>query len=194
VCESVTCYKPPVARYRADALFFPSALLAEYINVVQLRLLGDLVPVSATGALSMDPTGAGDAFTQPVSAAAVNRVLQHSIDSTYENRGPQPGFRMDMAIFYIVYFIVFPFFFINIFVALIIITFQEQGENELVDHELDKNQVGDVLRSPSLLNVSVRLLTSGKLKKSLPSTLVVQVVASTATGPVLCMSVCVSGQ
>jgi len=106
----------------------------------------------------------------------VNRVLQHSIDSTYENRGPQPGFRMDMAIFYIVYFIVFPFFFINIFVALIIITFQEQGENELVDHELDKNQVGDVLRSPSLLGVPVGLLTSGKfLKKSLPNTLVVQV-------------------
>ena len=72
----------------------------------------------------------------------VNRVLQHSIDATFENRGPQPGFNPQMAIFYVVYFIVFPFFFINIFVALIIITFQEQGENELVDHELDKNQVG----------------------------------------------------
>ena len=72
----------------------------------------------------------------------VNRVLQHSIDATFENRGPQPGFNPQMAIFYVVYFIVFPFFFINIFVALIIITFQEQSENELVDHELDKNQVG----------------------------------------------------
>ena len=59
--------------------------------------------------------------------------------------GPQPGYRMEMAIFYIVYFIVFPFFFVNIFVALIIITFQEQGENELVDHELDKNQVSFIL-------------------------------------------------
>jgi len=77
----------------------------------------------------------------PDAAVAACRVLQHSIDATYENRGPQPGFRIEMAIFYIVYFIVFPFFFINIFVALIIITFQEQGENELVDHELDKNQV-----------------------------------------------------
>jgi len=48
---------------------------------------------------------------------------------------------MEMAIFYVIYFIVFPFFFINIFVALIIITFQEQGANELIDHELDKNQV-----------------------------------------------------
>ena len=63
------------------------------------------------------------------------------MDATYENQGPEPGYRMEMAIFYVVYFIVFPFFFINIFVALIIITFQEQGENELVDQELDKNQV-----------------------------------------------------
>jgi len=68
-------------------------------------------------------------------------VLAHSMDATIEDHGPQPGYRMEMAIFYIVYFIVFPFFFVNIFVALIIITFQEQGENELVDHELDKNQV-----------------------------------------------------
>ena len=47
-----------------------------------------------------------------------------------------------MSIFYIVYFIVFPFFFVNIFVALIIITFQEQGEAELQEAEIDKNQVG----------------------------------------------------
>lgn len=48
---------------------------------------------------------------------------------------------MEMAIFYIVYFIVFPFFFVNIFVALIIVTFQEQGEAELQDGGIDKNQV-----------------------------------------------------
>ena len=63
------------------------------------------------------------------------------MDATFENFGPRPGYRMEMAIFYVVYFIVFPFFFINIFVALIIITFQEQGENELMDQDLDKNQV-----------------------------------------------------
>lgn len=39
------------------------------------------------------------------------------------------------------FFIVFPFFFVNIFVALIIITFQEQGEAELSEGDLDKNQV-----------------------------------------------------
>jgi hypothetical protein len=73
-------------------------------------------------------------------------VLAHSMDATIEDQGPKPGYRMEMALFYIVYFIVFPFFFINIFVALIIITFQEQGENELVDHELDKNQVCFILK------------------------------------------------
>jgi len=48
---------------------------------------------------------------------------------------------MEMAFFYIIYFIVFPFFFVNIFVALIIITFQEQGEKELAEGDINKNQV-----------------------------------------------------
>lgn len=61
--------------------------------------------------------------------------------ATYEDRGPIQNFRIEMSIFYIVYFVVFPFFFVNIFVALIIITFQEQGEAELQDAEIEKNQV-----------------------------------------------------
>jgi voltage-dependent calcium channel N type alpha-1B len=77
------------------------------------------------------------------------------MDSTKENEGPKPGSRMEMAIFYIVYFIVFPFFFINIFVALIIITFQEQGENELEEHELDKNQVRKLLFKKKVMSVSL---------------------------------------
>ena len=51
--------------------------------------------------------------------------------STYENEGPLPWFRVEMSIFYIVFFVVFPFFFVNIFVALIIVTFNELGEAEL---------------------------------------------------------------
>ena len=61
--------------------------------------------------------------------------------ATQEDHGPILHYRIEMSIFYIVYFIVFPFFFVNIFVALIIITFQEQGEAELQDGEIDKNQV-----------------------------------------------------
>ena len=60
--------------------------------------------------------------------------------STYEEEGPQPWFRVEMSIFYIVFFVVFPFFFVNIFVALIIVTFNELGEAELQD-DMDKNQV-----------------------------------------------------
>ena len=51
--------------------------------------------------------------------------------STYENEGPLPWFRVEMSIFYIVFFVVFPFFFVNIFVALIIVTINELGEAEL---------------------------------------------------------------
>ncbi|XP_048104593.1 voltage-dependent P/Q-type calcium channel subunit alpha-1A-like isoform X1 [Alosa alosa] len=67
-------------------------------------------------------------------------VLKHSVDSTFENQGPSPGYRMEMSIFYVVYFVVFPFFFVNIFVALIIITFQEQGDKMMEEYSLEKNE------------------------------------------------------
>ncbi|XP_066509267.1 voltage-dependent P/Q-type calcium channel subunit alpha-1A-like isoform X14 [Hoplias malabaricus] len=68
------------------------------------------------------------------------QVLKHSVDSTHEDQGPSPGYRMEMSIFYVVYFVVFPFFFVNIFVALIIITFQEQGDKMMEDYSLEKNE------------------------------------------------------
>ena len=61
------------------------------------------------------------------------------MSSTYEDEGPIPWFRTEQCIFYIVFFVVFPFFFVNIFVALIIVTFNELGEAELED-DMDKNQ------------------------------------------------------
>lgn len=67
-------------------------------------------------------------------------ILQWSMDSSYEDFGPLPHYRVELSLFYILFFIVFPFFFVNIFVALIIITFQEQGEKELEEGEIDKNQ------------------------------------------------------
>ncbi|KAI4817195.1 hypothetical protein KUCAC02_009471, partial [Chaenocephalus aceratus] len=67
-------------------------------------------------------------------------VLKHSVDATYEDKGPSPGFRMETSIFYVVYFVVFPFFFVNIFVALIIITFQEQGDKAMSECSLEKNE------------------------------------------------------
>uniref|UniRef100_A0A673M092 Voltage-dependent calcium channel alpha-1 subunit IQ domain-containing protein n=1 Tax=Sinocyclocheilus rhinocerous TaxID=307959 RepID=A0A673M092_9TELE len=68
------------------------------------------------------------------------QVLQHSVDVTEEDRGPSQGNRMEMSIFYIIYFVVFPFFFVNIFVALIIITFQEQGDKMMEECSLEKNE------------------------------------------------------
>ncbi|XP_012056925.1 PREDICTED: voltage-dependent calcium channel type A subunit alpha-1-like [Atta cephalotes] len=68
------------------------------------------------------------------------QILQNSMAATYKNKGPIQNSHIEMSIFYIVYFIVFPFFFVNVFVALIIIMFQEQGEAELQDGGIDKNQ------------------------------------------------------
>ncbi|KAL2097786.1 hypothetical protein ACEWY4_006993 [Coilia grayii] len=68
------------------------------------------------------------------------QVLQHSVDVTEEDHGPSRGNRMEMSIFYVVYFVVFPFFFVNIFVALIIITFQEQGDKMMEECSLEKNE------------------------------------------------------
>ena len=72
-------------------------------------------------------------------------ILLDSMSSTYEDEGPIPWFRTEMAIFYIVYFVVFPFFFVNIFVALVIVTFNELGEAELTE-DMDKNQVTNYFR------------------------------------------------
>ena len=76
-----------------------------------------------------------------IAIQSIFSVLHQSMGATYEDQAPIPLFRVEMSIFYVVYFIVFPFFFVNIFVALIIITFQEQGESELEEAEIDKNQV-----------------------------------------------------
>ena len=69
------------------------------------------------------------------------RILHDSMDTTEIDEGPRPNNRMGAALYYVAFFIVFPFFFVNIFVALIIITFKEQGEAELLDENITKNQV-----------------------------------------------------
>ncbi|KAI2661838.1 Voltage-dependent N-type calcium channel subunit alpha-1B [Labeo rohita] len=71
---------------------------------------------------------------------ALLTLFTHSVDVTEEDRGPSQGNRMEMSIFYVIYFVVFPFFFVNIFVALIIITFQEQGDKMMEECSLEKNE------------------------------------------------------
>lgn len=67
--------------------------------------------------------------------------MQQSIDATEVDKGPIIDNKIEIALFYIFFVVVFSFFFINIFVALIILTFQEQGEKDQGDCELDRNQV-----------------------------------------------------
>lgn len=46
-----------------------------------------------------------------------------------------------MAAYYIIYIIIIAFFMVNIFVGFVIVTFQNEGEQEYKNCELDKNQV-----------------------------------------------------
>ena len=78
---------------------------------------------------------------QPVSSLPTPRLLYQAIDSYKEDTGPVYNNRVEMAIFFIIYIILIAFFMMNIFVGFVIVTFQEQGETEYKNCELDKNQV-----------------------------------------------------
>ena len=56
------------------------------------------------------------------------------------------GDRRIVSVFYIIYIIIVGFFMMNIFVGFVIVTFQEQGELEYKNCELDKNQVSRWLK------------------------------------------------
>uniref|UniRef100_I3M513 Voltage-dependent L-type calcium channel subunit alpha n=1 Tax=Ictidomys tridecemlineatus TaxID=43179 RepID=I3M513_ICTTR len=68
------------------------------------------------------------------------QLLYKAIDSNKEDTGPIYNNRVEMAIFFIIYIILIAFFMMNIFVGFVIVTFQEQGETEYKNCELDKNQ------------------------------------------------------
>ncbi|XP_070594614.1 voltage-dependent L-type calcium channel subunit alpha-1D isoform X2 [Erythrolamprus reginae] len=67
-------------------------------------------------------------------------LLYKAIDSNGENMGPVYNYRVEISIFFIIYIIIIAFFMMNIFVGFVIVTFQEQGEQEYKNCELDKNQ------------------------------------------------------
>uniref|UniRef100_A0A8D1P9R1 Voltage-dependent L-type calcium channel subunit alpha n=1 Tax=Sus scrofa TaxID=9823 RepID=A0A8D1P9R1_PIG len=67
-------------------------------------------------------------------------LLYKAIDSYEEDKGPVYNHRVEMAIFFIIYIILIAFFMMNIFVGFVIVTFQEQGETEYKNCELNKNQ------------------------------------------------------
>uniref|UniRef100_A0A182YN24 Voltage-dependent L-type calcium channel subunit alpha n=1 Tax=Anopheles stephensi TaxID=30069 RepID=A0A182YN24_ANOST len=68
------------------------------------------------------------------------RLLYVSIDSHEEDSGPIHNFRPIVAAYYIIYIIIIAFFMVNIFVGFVIVTFQNEGEQEYKNCDLDKNQ------------------------------------------------------
>ena len=69
------------------------------------------------------------------------RLLYKSIDANEENNGPIYNYQPLVAVFYFIFIIVIAFFMMNIFVGFVIVTFQNEGEQEYKNCELDKNQV-----------------------------------------------------
>jgi hypothetical protein len=67
-------------------------------------------------------------------------LLYKAIDSTREYKGPIYNNRRAVSIFFISYIVVIAFFMLNIFVGFVILTFQNEGENEYKNVDLDKNQ------------------------------------------------------
>ncbi|XP_069731821.1 voltage-dependent L-type calcium channel subunit alpha-1S [Phaenicophaeus curvirostris] len=67
-------------------------------------------------------------------------LLYKAIDTNAEDRGPIYNYRVEIAMFFIIYIILIAFFMMNIFVGFVIVTFQEQGESEYKNCELNKNQ------------------------------------------------------
>lgn len=70
-----------------------------------------------------------------------HRLLYKSIDANEENNGPIHNKQPFVAVFYFIFIIVIAFFMMNIFVGFVIVTFQNEGEQEYKNCELDKNQV-----------------------------------------------------
>lgn len=67
--------------------------------------------------------------------------MYKAIDSHTSDIGPIHNYRPYIAIFFFIYIIIIAFFMVNIFVGFVIVTFQNEGEQEFKDCELDKNQV-----------------------------------------------------
>ncbi|KAF8789752.1 Voltage-dependent calcium channel type D like protein [Argiope bruennichi] len=68
------------------------------------------------------------------------QLLYVAIDSKGEDEGPYYNYRPMVAVFFIIYIIIIAFFMVNIFVGFVIVTFQNEGEQEYKNCELDKNQ------------------------------------------------------
>ncbi|KAM6311259.1 voltage-dependent L-type calcium channel subunit alpha-1S isoform 5-T5 [Podargus strigoides] len=89
-------------------------------------------------------------------------LLYMAIDTNAEDAGPIYNYRVEIAMFFIIYIILIAFFMMNIFVGFVIVTFQEQGESEYKNCELDKNQhynqSAEMNHISDILNVAFTIL------------------------------------
>ncbi|KAI0988337.1 hypothetical protein GJ496_002524, partial [Pomphorhynchus laevis] len=67
-------------------------------------------------------------------------MLHVAMDSNEQNKGPIVNSRPGVAIYFIAFIIVIVFYIVNIFVGFVIVTFQNEGERDYRNCELDKNQ------------------------------------------------------
>lgn len=65
--------------------------------------------------------------------------MQTGIDSQEMDQGPLLNNKIWISIYFIVFVVIFSFFFINVFVGLIILTFQMEQQDKSA--ELDRNTV-----------------------------------------------------
>jgi hypothetical protein len=79
--------------------------------------------------------------------------LYKAIDSTQENKGPIYDNRRAVFLLFAAYIVVIAFFMVNIFVGFVIVTFQNEGENEFKNVELDKNQVRNIFLKLIILDM-----------------------------------------
>ncbi|KAL7669231.1 hypothetical protein ACOME3_009896 [Neoechinorhynchus agilis] len=67
-------------------------------------------------------------------------MLHAAMNSNGIEHGPITNYRPSVAIYFIAFIIVIVFYIVNIFVGFVIVTFQNEGEREYKNCELDKNQ------------------------------------------------------
>ena len=93
--------------------------------------------------------------------------MYKAIDSTQENKGPIYDNRRAVFLLFAAYIVVIAFFMVNIFVGFVIVTFQNEGENEFKNVELDKNQVKNELTQNKSKNLNSKFLINFQRENAL---------------------------
>ena len=77
-------------------------------------------------------------------------LMQSGIDSQGINQGPLQNSQIWLSLYFIAFLVTISFFFLNLFVGMIIFTFQQKSAK--IEGELDRNSVRFVISICVLLN------------------------------------------